>query len=286
MEFTLAAHYGFCSGVKSAINIVFKARKDYPNQNIYLLNKIVHNEAVINQIKDIGVIVLDDSRSIKEKIESIDEGVIIFSAHGHNEKLDSIAKEKNLIIIDAICPLVKKNITSIKKALNIGENVIFIGLDNHPETIASLSVDKRIYFIDFKNPNYENIPNLESASIHNQTTLIQSSLDSIYSDLRKKIKNLNIVNDICYATTNRQNALNEVKDEDLILIIGDKISSNSTRLYEVAKSKFQNKNVYQISSLNDLKNIDIKNNKKAFISAGASTPDIVINPILEYLKNL
>ena len=132
MKITLASHYGFCSGVKNAINIVFKARKDYPNKNIYLLNKLVHNEAVINQIKELNIIVLDDKRSIKEKIESIDDGVIIFSAHGHDENLDKIAKDKNLIIVDSICPRVKRNMISIKQTINDNKNVIFIGITNHP----------------------------------------------------------------------------------------------------------------------------------------------------------
>lgn len=286
MKITLASHYGFCSGVKNAINIVFKARKDYPDKNIYLLNKLVHNEAVINQIKELGIIVLDDKRSIKDKIESINDGVIIFSAHGHDECLDKIAKERNLIIVDSICPRVKRNMISIKQTINNNKNVIFIGITNHPETVASLSIDENIYFIDFKNPSIEHIPALDNASIHNQTTLIQSSLDVIYDNLKKKINHMEIINDICFSTTNRQNALSEVTDEDLIIIIGDKISSNSTRLYEVAKQKYPNRSVYQVTSLDELKNIDISNNKKGFITAGASTPDIVINPIIEYLENL
>ena len=286
MKITLASHYGFCSGVKNAINIVFKARKDYPDKNIYLLNKLVHNEAVINQIKELGIIVLDDKRSIKDKIESINDGVIIFSAHGHDECLDKIAKERNLIIVDSICPRVKRNMISIKQTINNNKNVIFIGITNHPETVASLSIDENIYFIDFKNPSIEHIPALDNASIHNQTTLIQSSLDVIYDNLKKKINHMEIINDICFSTTNRQNALSEVTDEDLIIIIGDKISSNSTRLYEVAKQKYPNRSVYQVSSLDELKNIVISNNKKWFITAGASTPDIVINPIIEYLENL
>ena len=286
MKITLASHYGFCSGVKNAINIVFNARKDYPDKRIYLLNKLVHNEAVINQIKELNIIVLDDKRSIKEKIESIDDGIIIFSAHGHDENLDKFAKDKNLIIVDSICPRVKRNMISIKQTIKENKNVIFIGITNHPETVASLSIDKNIYFIDFKDPNIDHIPSLDNASIHNQTTLIQSSLNAIYEDLSNKINHMEIVNDICFSTTNRQNALNEVTDEDLIIIIGDKISSNSTRLFEVAKQKFPNRDVYQVSSLDELKEIDISHNKKGFITAGASTPDIVINPIIEYLENL
>ena len=286
MKITLASHYGFCSGVKNAINIVFNARKDYPDKRIYLLNKLVHNEAVINQIKELNIIVLDDKRSIKEKIESIDDGIIIFSAHGHDENLDKFAKDKNLIIVDSICPRVKRNMISIKQTIKENKNVIFIGITNHPETVASLSIDKNIYFIDFKDPNIDHIPSLDNASIHNQTTLIQSSLNAIYEDLSNKINHMEIVNDICFSTTNRQNALNEVTDEDLIIIIGDKISSNSTRLFEVAKQKFPHRDVYQVSSLDELKKIDMSHNKKGFITAGASTPDIVINPIIEYLENL
>ena len=286
MEITIAKYHGFCSGVKNAINIVINTRRNYPNKKIYLLNKLVHNQSVMNYLMSFNIEILDDERSMEDKINSIDDGIIIFSAHGHDKKLDILCKNKKLQIVDAICPRVNINLNSIKETLKEGKNVIYIGIEKHPETIASLSIDKNIYFIDFKNPNIDDLPYLENATIHNQTTLIQSSLDKIYDLISKKVKDLKIVNDICYSTSNRQNSLNEVTNEDLIIIIGDKISSNSTRLFEVAKQKFPHLDVYQVSNLNELKEIDISQNKKGFITAGASTPDLVINPIIEYLKSI
>ena len=112
-----------------------------------------------------------------------------------------------------------------------------------------------------------------------------SDLDKIYVELRKISPNIEIKNDICFATSKRQDSLKEVTDEDVIFIIGDKISSNSTRLYEVAKKMYPHKDVYQISKINDLQSIDIKQYKKGFVSAGTSAPDNIINPIVDYLKN-
>ena len=285
MEVTLAKHYGFCQGVKNALNIVYNTKKMYPDKEIYLLNKLVHNNNVIDDIKKLGIKLADEKLSIEERIYLIpDNSVVIYSAHGHDEKIETISKQKNLIEVDAICPRVKLNINSIKNFIDKGEKIIYIGILNHPETIASLAINKDIIFIDFKNPNYSNLKNVNRAIIHNQTTLIQSSLDKIYEDIKKFVPEIIIKNDICFATQDRQNALNDINDEDLILIIGDKISSNSTRLYEVCKNKYQNRDCHQISSLDDLLKIDLTKYNKAFITAGASTPENVIDPIIDFLK--
>lgn len=282
MEITLATHYGFCQGVKNAINIVNNINHD--NKPIYMLNKLVHNNNVCEQFINNGIIILDDDRSLEEKINSINEGTIIFSAHGHDKKLNTLAKNKNLNIIDTTCPKVILNEKSIIKALNENKTVIYIGIKKHPETIASLSISNKIIFLDFFKPDYSLIENLDNVSVHNQTTLIQDDLKKINDVLIKKIKHIEIHNDICFATTLRQKCFDQITDEDVIFVIGDKISSNSTRLYEVAKNKFKI-DVYQISNLEEIKKLDLHKYKKGFITAGASTPDQVINPIIKYLTN-
>ncbi len=151
--------------------------------------------------------------------------------------------------------------------------------------MSALSLNKEIIFIDFFNPSFDEINKDEEYSIHNQTTLIKSELNKIYDSIKKISSSIEIKNDICYATELRQDALKKVKNEDVIFIIGDKISSNTTRLYEVCKNLYPNKVIFQIGNINDLLNLDLSSYKSCFITAGASVPDSIINPIINYLSN-
>lgn len=286
MEIKIAKNYGFCAGVKNALEIVNKTVLTSKDKKIYMLNKIVHNQNVIEQIKNLGVIILDDSSlTNEEKIKSISDGILIFSAHGHDKKLDLLAKKQNLEIVDTTCKKVLLNIKQIQNALLENKDVVYIGIRNHPETEASLAISDKIIFLDFFSPDYSKLNNLKHISIHNQTTLIQDDLIKIYTKIKQICQNVEVHNDICFATSLRQKSLLEVTDEDLIIIIGDKISSNSTRLYEVGKSLYPNRTVLQINSLEELTKFDLSKYKKGFITAGASTPDEVINPIVKYLQN-
>lgn len=284
MKITLASHYGFCQGVKNAIKIAENAVLNN-KKPIYMLNKIVHNQAVVDHLSSLGIITLDDSRSLEEKILSLNEGTIIFSAHGHDKKLEELAKKRGLNVVDTTCPKVINNVLSMLKAKDNQQKVVYIGVKKHPETIASLSIDKEIIFLDFFAPDYSKLNKDDEVSIHNQTTLIQKDLDKIYQEISRRVKSISIRNDICYATTLRQKALEEVTDEEVIFIVGDKISSNSTRLFEVCKRLYPTKDVFQISTISDLDNIDLKKYKKGFLTAGASTPESIINPILNKLSN-
>ena len=145
MKITLASCYGFCLGVENALRILRQAKQDN-SEKITLLSPIVHNSLIMENIAKDGYFVLDDNRSLAEKINSLDQGTIVFSAHGHDKRLDQLAIDKGLKIIDTTCPRVKANFKSIEKALEKGDDVIFIGITNHPETLASLSLDKNIIF--------------------------------------------------------------------------------------------------------------------------------------------
>lgn len=285
MKIKLASKYGFCQGVKNALNAAL-FEISHNNDKIYLLNKIVHNKTVNDSLAAKGLIIFDDNRTDIQKIDDINEGTIIFSAHGHDKKLESLALKKGLKIIDATCPLVNLNERKIIESLNKGRTVFYIGIQKHPETNAVLSIDQRIIFIDFKNPSIPHLSPNTPISIHNQTTLIVNDLKAIYDEIKKEYTDVIFNNDICNATSQRQNALNEISDEDLIIIIGDKISSNSNRLYEIAKKNNPDKAVLFVLDLNDLKQYDLTNYNSAFISAGASTPESDINPIIEYLKSI
>lgn len=283
MKITFASSYGFCLGVKRALTLVMNL--DPKKEKIYLLSPIVHNSKVMDHLKNQGFLTLDDSLTIEEKLSSLHSCKVVFSAHGHDKKLELICQKNDLEIIDTTCPRVKANENSLKKDIKEGQDVIYIGIKNHPETVSALSLDPKIIFIDYHNPSFDFKVNKDACSVHNQTTLIRSTLENIYLELKKKYKHVKLVNDICFATEQNQNALDEVTIEDLIVVIGDKLSSNTKRLYELAKQKYPLKMVILAEDIQDFKNINLNEFSNAFITAGASSPKEQIDKIVSYLKN-
>lgn len=286
MDIKIASVQGMCHGVKRALDIVNNTIKTYPGKNIYLFNQIVHNDYINNSYKQQGVTILDETISPYERINSVDDGIIIFSAHGHDRELDHIALEHKIGIVDATCPYILLNERLMKASLHKNRRIVFIGLKNHPETVSCLSIDKDIIFIDFKNPNYSSLKGIDKVTIHNQTTLIQEELYTIYQQIKNLVKDVEIKNDICYATSSRQKSLLEYNGQDFILIIGDKRSSNSTRLFEIAKKIAKNGNAFQVSSLEETQALNLNQYKNGFVTSGASVPDEVTNPIINYLKSI
>lgn len=287
MKVELVSPQGFCAGVMNAIKIAYKAKKENPDHNVYVLGALVHNQTVIDELSNNHIITLEG----KDEISLIDQlkkdDVLIFTAHGHNPKLDEIALLKGLKIYDATCPKVKNNMDKIKSEIDAEHQVIYIGQNGHKETNAALSISNNVSFYDTKLLiNYQLITD-ESPFVINQTTLNFLSLDDIHKDIKKHIPKARIENEICAASRLRQNAiLNIAKDTDLIIIVGDKSSSNSVKLFEIAKSNFPDSLVLMVHDLKDLKNnYDFSNKKKAAISSGASTPNYVVNEIFEYLIN-
>ncbi len=282
MEVLLADVYGFCEGVKSALNITLRALNE-KEKPIYLIGNLVHNEHLMSWLKDNGVIILTKG-TLKERIQEVKKGTLIFSAHGHDESLHEYVNP-GVNLIDATCFRVKDIKQKIKSLLNFG-NIFYIGIENHEEANSCLAISNKIMFINYKKPLFNK--NLTGKIyVFNQSTLSLLELKEIHDEILKVYPDAYIFNDICKATTSRQLCLMNINDSvDYIFILGDKNSSNSLRLYDICKNKYPKKNVMFFSSLDEVKEYNIDNSKKVFISAGASTPDFIINPIIEYLKAL
>lgn len=284
MEVIKASVYGFCEGVKYALNYVRQVQEDVEG-DIFLLGNLLHNQSLMNSIEKQGIKILKDG-SLLDRINSIDHGTVIFSAHGHDPKLDEICKAKGLNVKDATCPRVIKNMNEIKKAIDNHEDVIYIGIKDHEESIAALSLSDKIHFVDHKNPCYPDF-NTQKVHVFNQTTLSHISLKQIYEEIQKKYHHAILHNDICRATYLRQIALDEVtNDVFYIIVLGDLTSSNTKRLQEIAQSKYKDKIVLLFSTLDEVKDYKFDTSKKVFLTAGASTPDEIIKPIENYLLSL
>lgn len=276
---------GFCGGVKNAIDIAKKAIKNENNiKPIYLLGSLIHNEHVMKSLEDLGLILIDDKNKTRlELLDEIKSGSVIFSAHGVSDKVYLKAKEKNLNIIDATCPFVKIVHNNIKKYLNLGYDIIYIGTKGHPECEGVLGISVKIKLITNKQDalNYQN--NNDNIYLSTQTTLSIYEIDEIINIFKNKFKNIIIDNKICNATTVRQEAIYNAKKTDLFIIVGDQKSSNTKKLYNIAKEKF---NAIMINDKNDLDINLLKNINEISITSGASTPSYLVDEIIEHINKI
>ncbi|WP_027123991.1 4-hydroxy-3-methylbut-2-enyl diphosphate reductase [Mycoplasmoides pirum] len=275
---------GFCTGVINAFAITKNVALNNPNKKIYMLGWLVHNEHVVKEMLDLGVIVLDDKikdrKSLILEIDNTDEPIVIFSAHGTDQKVIDLAKKRNLRVIDLTCVYVTQTHDLIKEKLNEGYNVFYIGVSNHPETISALSIDEKIILLE----SAEDVNKLKCPDkkifVTNQTTISIYEFYDVIKALRLKYKNIEFKNDICNATNERQDALiNVVKTLDLVIVVGDRRSNNSLKLVEIGKT--HNVESHLVSNINDLCDNWFIDKQKVGITSGASTPDKITQKIID-----
>lgn len=283
MEVALIKPQGFCSGVTRAVQLAHQAKEEHPHQNIYILGMLAHNQTLIDDLEKEGFITLRGDE--KEEIANLHKGdVLIFTAHGHDEKLDILAKEKGLITYDASCFKVLDNLKKIKREINDGHQVIYIGQKGHKEANAALSVSENVSLYDTQLLiNYQLITD-KSPYVINQTTLNFYELKKYHDDILRHFPGARIENEICNATRLRQEAILKIdKDTDLIIIVGHSKSSNSNKLYDIAKANYKDALVLMVNNLSELKEHDLKGKRKAAVGSGASTPQYIVDEIYNYL---
>lgn len=289
MKVTLVEPYGYCQGVIQAIEKAKKAREQFPHTPITILGMLVHNEHVLNALKSLQIeSIFDEKESLSHLLKQIPQGIVIFTAHGHDPALEEQAKEQGIMMIDATCPRVQANHIAIQNALKEGKQALFIGKEKHPETIATLALDSRIFFYDVQSGfQKQPIPSYDAPLVaFNQTTLSILELQSIYADLKKKYASLSIQDEICGATRLRQEALMHLQEEpDAILIVGDPRSNNTEALRKIALSHYPHAAVFKIRDLNDL-DPHIASFSSIAIVSGASTPREITDAVYQYLQNI
>ena len=285
MEIKRVVPSGYCKGVVNAINIVKKTKKQYPNENIYILGMIVHNSYVSKQMEDLGVITLEDPNLSKEELlDTIDKGVVIFTAHGISDKIKQKALDKGLICVDASCVDVLKNKDLIKSYLDKGYDVVYFGKKKHPEAEAILSLSNNIHLVS----NISDIDNLNISNdnlfITNQTTMSYLEVEDMLKLIKDKYPTCIIQKEICNATSSRQLAITNIKDGDVLYVVGDVKSNNTNKLKEIGSKYF--KKVFLISNYKEINKKDLVNENKIYVTAGASTPPILIDEVIDYLSKL
>ena len=285
MEIKRVVPSGYCKGVVNAINIVKKTKQEYPNENIYILGMIVHNSYVSKQMEDLGVITLEDPNLSKEELlDTIDKGVVIFTAHGISDKIKQKALDKGLICVDASCVDVLKNKDLIKSYLDKGYDVVYFGKKKHPEAEAILSLSDNIHLVS----NISDIDNLNISNdklfITNQTTMSYLEVEDMLKLIKNKYPTCIIQKEICNATSSRQLAITNIKDGDVLYVVGDVKSNNTNKLKEIGSKYF--KKVFLISNYKEINKKDLVDENKIYVTAGASTPPILIDEVIDYLSKL
>lgn len=273
---------GYCKGVVRAIQI---AKQQADKKDVYILGMIVHNQYIVEALKNLGIKTLDKKGASRlELLDQVEHGTIIITAHGVDEKVIKKAKEKNLEVIDATCLDVIKTHDLIKEYLAKNYEVLYIGKNGHPESEGSLGIDPdHIHLIedsldiDKLNPNKNYV-------ITNQTTMSLYDVYQICNYAKEKLPNLTIAKETCQATTIRQEAIATIPQEvDIVFIVGDPHSNNTKKLANIAKEKSL-KETYMIESVQDIDIELLKNKKIAAVSSGASTPTYLTNQVIEYLQ--
>ena len=279
----LAGPRGFCAGVDRAIEMVKGALKKY-GEPVYVRHEIVHNKYVVEKLKSEGAVFVEELDEIKDKSRPV-----IFSAHGVPKSVPNEALKLNLIYYDATCPLVSKIHKEVEHFDKKKLPVILIGHRNHPEVIGTMGqTNSEVYLVE-EVEDVKDLPldrNKEIAYV-TQTTLSVDDTKDIIKEIKKYFNNViePKKNDICYATTNRQEAVKKVAAHcDYFLVIGASNSSNSLRLVEVAKN-YGSKKAILVEDVESL-NLNIFDNiKNIGITASASSPEILVKKLIDKLKN-
>ena len=281
MNVKIMKPYGFCAGVEYVINFLHKIIEKHQGEKIYCLGQIVHNNRVNKEISDLGVEIIEGDKW--ESIEKIDHGVIVFSAHGTPKELIEKAVEKKLIVYDAVCPFVKKELEHVIKYIQNGYDVIFVGVRNHDEANAVISISKKINMISEASEVKHLKINNDKIVIINQTTLSIAQLGQIHKEIIKKYPTAIIDDDICNSSRIRQkNIEKESLNYDLVVVIGDNHSNNTKTLFNEAKKK--NSNVEMCSKVCDLKNEWFVNKNSVLVASGASVSKKNVEEIVEEIK--
>jgi 4-hydroxy-3-methylbut-2-enyl diphosphate reductase len=273
---------GFCAGVERAIDTVEKALKLW-GAPIYVKHEIVHNRYVVDGLKAKGAIFI-------EEIEDVPVGQrLIYSAHGVSPAVREQAKKRELIEIDATCGLVTRVHSAVKRFAAMGFKIVLIGHKNHVEVIGTAGEAPDVTSIVESVADVEALKFLSNEKIFyiTQTTLSLDDVKDITEELIKKYPHIQTLpsSSICYATTNRQLALREITDvTDLVLVVGDPQSSNSNRLREVASKRGIPS--YLINNEDEIDPEWVKDAKTIGLTAGASTPEGIVQKCIEKLINL
>ena len=276
MEVRLAKTAGFCFGVKRAVETVYEQVKSCEGEQIYTYGPIIHNEEVVKDMREKGVEVI---RS-EEELQNLTSGVVIIRSHGVPKRIYTLMEERGLRIVDATCPFVKKIHRIVEKESREGKHIVIIGDALHPEvqgirgwsesdvTIIKTEEEAHDFFV----------PEGTKVCVVSQTTFNYNKFKYLVEILSEKSYDILVVNTICNATKERQTEAESIaKEVDVMIVIGDKHSSNTQKLFEICSHACEN--THYIQTLDELDMNQLQSVRTVGITAGASTPNNLIEEV-------
>ncbi len=276
MEVKVAKTAGFCFGVKRAVEMVYEQVDECEGKPIYTYGPIIHNEEVIKDMKKKGVEIIRDEDDLKE----IQSGVVIIRSHGVPKRIQEMLEKQGLCCVDATCPFVKKIHRIVEEESKAGKHIIIIGDANHPEVQGIKgwsSTEVTVIKTEEEAIGFE-MPENTEICIVSQTTFNYNKFKYLVEIISKKNYNINVLNTICSATKERQTEAESIANEvDVMIVIGDKHSSNTQKLFEICSKACTN--TYYIQTLEDLDVNQLKSVRTVGITAGASTPNNIIEEV-------
>ena len=276
MRIIVAKDAGYCFGVRDAVDMAYDISKK--EGNVYMLGDIVHNEKVVKDLNDSGA-------KIVKSLSSVPKGSsVLYRAHGTVNKLWNEAKNKKINVVDATCPLVHEIHKEVKKLSNDGRQIIVIGDHGHDEVVAIADQVKNSLVVSTVK-EAKKLKKFKKAGVVSQSTQTIENVQEIINVLMDKVFDLHFVNTICYPTKRNQEQIKDLaKKAGIMIIIGSFTSANSKRLTMLSKQI--NPNTFQVTESKDLKKSWFKGHYIVGISAGASTPDYLIEEVKSEILNI
>ncbi|GGE03651.1 4-hydroxy-3-methylbut-2-enyl diphosphate reductase [Marinithermofilum abyssi] len=276
---------GYCYGVVDAMVLARQAAKnlDLPRP-IYILGMIVHNRHVVDAFEEEGIITLDGPNRM-ELLDQVDKGTVIFTAHGVSPEVRKRAREKGLTIVDATCPDVTRTHDLIKEKVAEGYEIVYVGKKGHPEPEGAMGVAPgHVHLIEKEEDVAELDLDTDKVLVTNQTTMSQWDTRHLMNKVREKYPTAEIVNEICLATQERQEAVAEqAKKTELVIVVGDPRSNNSQRLAQVAR-EIAGVEAYRVSDVTEIDIEWLKGKQVVGVTSGASTPTPITREVIKFLE--
>lgn len=283
MEIISVIPRGYCQGVVRAIETAKRTAAAHPHEKITMLGMIVHNQYVVDACQKLGIRFVEDTGKTRlQLLDEIDDGIVIFTAHGVSDAVYAKAEAKGLTVVDATCKDVERTHVLVKDHCNRGGDVIYIGRRNHPEAEGTVSLSDHIHLISCKE-DIDALPPLHDVLITSQTTLSLLDTKELIEACQKRFPHAQVQAEICNATRIRQEAVQKLKDVDLLIVVGDPRSNNSRMLAHTGE-KAGIPHAILISSIEDLKEEDIKEKNRIAVTSGSSTPNVLTSQVISFLQ--